>query len=233
MWMGRFKLPTYLWSEREPRLSFYRLPLTRPTNQIPRCRYRNTHLNRLASKSLARLPLGCTVRRSARLALARYRIQIAGLIATLAAFAYARSQFQRFHSDRARVPLLVSTTLDRLATQAALHAQGSASEPWISVGQMRDDVLRDEFSAKRREAIWARVKSVVEMNANVRSSVKEGRLGDVSRVWEWIGSFPHPDRRKSERLSFGGEGTANGKTHPGIEGQDTALRSWDEGRPIY
>ena len=78
-------------------------------------------------------------------------------------------------------------TLDRLATQAALHARGESSESWISVGQLRDDVLREEFDLKRRESMWKRVRAVVESNANVRASVREGRGGEVSRVWEWIG----------------------------------------------
>ena len=80
-------------------------------------------------------------------------------------------------------------TLDRLATQAGLYNRGDATEPYISVGQLRDDVLRAEFSAARREDIWKKVKVVVELNANVRASVREGRGGDVSRVWEWIGSL--------------------------------------------
>lgn len=80
-------------------------------------------------------------------------------------------------------------TLDRLATQAAFHARGEALEPWISVGQLRDDVLRDMLQGSRREKLWKRVRTIVEGNANVRASVREGRGGDVSRVWEWIGGI--------------------------------------------
>ncbi|MCJ1313966.1 inner nuclear membrane protein enriched at telomere/subtelomere region [Agyrium rufum] len=194
------------------------------------------------SSSLARLPIGCAIRRSARLTLVRYRVQLTGLILILSAVYAAQNQIQARRSDTARVPQLVSTTLDRLATQAALHSQGSASEPWISVGQMRDDVLRDEFSASRREAIWKRVKAIVEMNANIRPSVKEGRLGEVSRVWEWIGSvgfIEDGDRRQSGRYSLGvppASGTPDGRTSPlGIEGNKEVVetRRWDEGRPIY
>lgn len=148
------------------------------------------------------------------------------------------------------MPSLVATTLDRLATQAALHARGDASEAWISVGQLRDDVLRDIFSDKRRESMWKRVRAIVERNANVRASVREGRGGDVSRVWEWIGSIglidePYSDRRRSKgkRVSFGGldgdetpDGRAlsleqsNGGT---INGGAVEQMKWDEGRPIY
>lgn len=137
----------------------------------------------------------------------------------------------------------MATTLDRLATQAALYARGDAAESWISVGQLRDDVLRDEFSDKRRESMWKRVAAVVERNANVRASVREGRAGDVSRVWEWIGSVGLLDEPWS-----GGRGSGAGKkvgftgsvesgtpdrpvTPSGAEMVEQ--RKWDEGRPIY
>lgn len=146
------------------------------------------------------------------------------------------------------MPALVATTLDRLATQAVLHARGDATEEWISVGQLRDDILRDEFSAKRREGIWKQVKTVVEMNANVRASVREGRGGEISRVWEWIGSLgvlgeeAWSGGRKSGngRVSYGSSGglVDNGivGSSPGggwAGGEMVEQRKWDEGRPIY
>ena len=156
---------------------------------------------------------------------------------------YVRSLIRTSRSDTARVPSLVATTLDRLATQAALYTRGDAAESWISVGQLRDDVLRDEFSDKRRASMWKRVAAVVERNANVRASVREGRGGDVSRVWEWIGSIGLLDelqsggRRSSnsKRVSFGGlvdPDSPNGPPTPS-EGDMVEKRKWDEGRPIY
>ncbi|KAL9005912.1 MAG: hypothetical protein Q9188_001326 [Gyalolechia gomerana] len=147
------------------------------------------HRNLLASTSLARITFACSVRRSLRLAVARYRIPIAFLMAITYAVFYARNRIITLRNDTARVPALVSTTLDHLATQAALYNRGDTPESWISIGQLRDDILRDEFSAKRREKLWRRVRDVVEMNANVRASERELRAGDVSRVWEWIGSL--------------------------------------------
>lgn len=150
--------------------------------------------------------------------------------------------------SRARVPALVATTLDRLATQAGLHMRGDAAEAWISVGQLRDDILRDEFSAKRREAIWKQVKAVVEMNANIRVSVRESRGGEISRVWEWIGSLgvlgeeAWSGGRKSGagRASYGSGGglVDNGIVNSspadgGARGEMVEQRKWDEGRPIY
>lgn len=153
-------------------------------------------------------------------------------------------------ADTARVPSLVSTTLDRLVTQAALHARGDAAEGWISVGQLRDDILRDVLNDSRKDDMWTRVRAIVERNANVRASVREGRAGDVSRVWEWIGSVQlidesHANRRRSagKRVSFGGlieDGTPNGGPLSPEQGEGTAgangmaeLRRWDEGRPLY
>ena len=141
-----------------------------------------------------------------------------------------RNYVRKRRSDSARVPLLVSSTLDRLATQAALFARGASPESWISMGQMRDDVLRDEFSIKRRDEIWKKVQAIVEMNANVRANVREGRSGEVSRVWEWVGSVGAledspwmADRAPSEKA----------KVSPPAEGSKTSTRKWDEGRPIF
>jgi len=83
------------------------------------------------------------------------------------------------------------------------------------MAQLRDDVLRDEFSASRRKKLWEKVQKKVEANSNVRPMVREGRTGDVGRVWEWIGApaaienSPYADkvdRRKSGgfRSSLGG-----------------------------
>lgn len=211
------------------------------TNQIPYPNNR-THFH-LSSTSLARLPFTCAVRRSARLTLARHRVTLSFVILAAIGLFYIRSLILMSRRDTARVPSLVATTLDRLATQAALQARGDAAESWISVGQLRDDILRDEFSDQRRERIWKRVRAVVERNANVRASVKEGRGGDMSRVWEWIGSIglledgPYSGGKK--RVSFGGvvgTGKSADLTTPkeGGDGREMSeKRQWNEGRPIF
>lgn len=120
------------------------------------------------------------------------------------------------------------------------------------MGQLRDDVLRDEFSARRRQRLWDRVQKKVEGNSNVRARVAEGRSGDVSRVWEWIGAVDVLDegggggewegkgRRASARF-FGGVGSAAPEGSSPLvreraEGNGEragALRRWEESRPIY
>ncbi|KAJ6171334.1 hypothetical protein N7470_000401 [Penicillium chermesinum] len=207
----------------------------------------------LSSTSTARLPFTCAARRYVRLALLAYRLPISLLVLTACGLMYARSLVRARRSDLARVPELVATTLDRLATQAALHACGGAPEPYIPIGQLRDDVLRFELQGKRREELWARVRRFVEGNANVRAAVREGRSGDVSRVWEWIGGISsvgpngHVDdfrgsaRRGSARLSWSSplNNVENAQqdtptpTHDDSTTNHRQSRRWDEGRPIY
>jgi hypothetical protein len=137
------------------------------------------------------------------------------------------------------VPNLVAVTLDRLATQASLHAADKDGYPesWISIGQLRDDVLRDEFSLNRREAVWQKVRKVVEMNANVRASQREGRNGEISRVWEWIGAVGELEsggrRKKSGRVSWGAYDNHSSPVSGVDEGPEVMQRKWEEARPIY
>lgn len=147
----------------------------------------------------------------------------------------------------ARVPELVAMTLDRLATQAALHARGEAHEPYISIGQLRDDVLRSELQGRRREALWARVRTVVEGNANIRAAVREGRGGDVARVWEWIGGISGVSDRDGGNFAASASRRDSSKMQLPVspnqqeqqyESERTPVgartsRTWDEGRPIY
>lgn len=84
---------------------------------------------------------------------------------------------------------------------------------------------------------------MVERNANVRASVREGRGGDVSRVWEWVGSVGlledaawHGGANK--RVSFGPEVEGLLDEMPtSMEGREGRVmvekRKWDEGRPVY
>ncbi|KAF3492309.1 sister chromatid separation protein [Arthroderma uncinatum] len=196
---------------------------------------------RLTSTSLAKLSFSCSIRRHLRLSILAYRLPILVLVLLLLFATYIRSRILAGRSDAARVPSLVGMTLDRLATQAALHARGEALEPWISVGQLRDDVLRDELRGSRREKLWKRVRAIVEGNANVRASVREGRGGDVSRVWEWIGGvsgvvneWDSANRRESSKVKFSlspsSEGVAVHSPEPGSRRES---KKWDEGRAIY
>ena len=112
-------------------------------------------------------------------------------------------------------------------TQASMKVD-HRGEGYISIDQLRDDVLRQVFSARERERVWQNVRKIVEGNANVRAAKRESdRTGDVSRVWEWIGPVdmaPGLEGRKSGLLK-------NSPEHNSRE--EYEVRKWDEGRPIY
>lgn len=145
------------------------------------------------------------------------------------ALLYTRQRIVAYKEATAQIPALVATTLDRLATQAALKEDGRVSEGFIAAGQLRDDVLRNVFSARERERVWLNVRKVVEGNSNVRAATREGgKTGEWSRVWEWIGPVdlaPGLEGRKS--------GLLRNSPEQGQERQNVEVRKWDEGRPIY
>lgn len=94
--------------------------------------------------------------------------------------------------------------LRRQAKRAELR--NGREDAFLSAGQLRDDLLRNERSLAFRAKVWKGVGVVVERNANVRVSVREGgRSGEVSRVWEWVGDTGDwEDWREGGRLSGGG-----------------------------
>lgn len=138
-----------------------------------------------------------------------------------------------------------------MATQAALHARGEAREPFIPIGQLRDDVLRSELQGRRREDLWKRVRNVVEGNANIRAAMREGRGGDFARVWEWIGGISSVPDRDAGLIPGSGRDSnklqpfpMSPENHPGYNGESQpqlslspggvgSSRTWDEGRAIY
>lgn len=99
------------------------------------------------------------------------------------------------------------------------------------MNQLRDDVLRNDFSSSRRINLWKRVQKKVESNSNIRAAVREGASGDVSRMWEWIGPVHLlEDRPGSEkrRVTPGWNSTPEPEDQQMVQAQ-----RWDEGRPQY
>ena len=158
-------------------------------------------------------------------------------------YLYRRVTLQRLTT--ARIPGLVSLSLERLADQAARVGEGG--EKGVLAAQLRDDILRDEWDVSRREKVWARVRDVVERNANVRASRREVGGGEVGRVWEWIGAvdamvpFGEDGRRGSGRMGLGrvaseeqlGSGSGSGAGEP-LRGKEMVQKGgWMESRPIY
>lgn len=74
-----------------------------------------------------------------------------------------------------------------LAKRRSLTTSGGGkSEPFLGVSQLRDGILRNDFSQSSREKLWRKVAAVVEGNSNVRATQAEIE-GEWLRAWEWIG----------------------------------------------
>jgi hypothetical protein len=139
----------------------------------------------------------------------------------------------------ARAKQLAADVFDRLANHAALNHQepGAYPDQGLSMTQLRDDVLRNEFSSRRRQKLWERVQKKVEHNSNVRAAVRENHTGDVARMWEWVG----PVQLLEDGRSSGKKGAARYSYGTAIESSPLQSASrdglqvnkWDEGHPVY
>ncbi|KAK1600733.1 Man1-Src1p-C-terminal domain-containing protein [Colletotrichum navitas] len=187
----------------------------------------------LSSSSLARLPIGCALKRSVKLGLARHRLSIGSVIFLVLAYFYIQRRYRSHKAAVAQVPALVDLVLSRLATQKELGEE-DIDDPWLFLPNLRDDVLRSVHSLDERDRIWTRVKAVVEQNSNVRTSQREGRSGEVGRAWEWIGPIAGNSarRRKSGRHSFAAD-VKTEDTGEASENKAGAHSKWEEPRPIY
>ncbi|KAL1310867.1 hypothetical protein AAFC00_001099 [Neodothiora populina] len=198
----------------------------------------------LRSTSLARVPLTCAVRRSLRLAIRQNLSRLVVILAIAMSSVYGKHALTTRKTTKQQAKRLAGMALDKLATQASLHVEDPVAypEPYISMVALRDDVLREEFRAKERTRLWEVVKGLVEGNANVRTMVREGRSGDVSRVWEWIGAVQRIEG--SAKRKSGGLGRITGSPgrmmDVGVEGSDSdggnlknSVQKWDEGGSSY
>lgn len=175
------------------------------------------------------------------------------MIGLVVAALYTRFSITSARTTETQAKQFASFALDRLAAQAALALSDPERYPegYISMSQLRDDVLRDEFSASKRQKLWEKVQRKVEGNSNVRSAVREARSGEVSRVWEWVGAVAAVEdggrgASAGARMSLGtplaGGGSpaayASGrkvKEEEGVSARGVVgdRSRWDEGRPVY
>ncbi|KAJ4295838.1 inner nuclear membrane protein enriched at telomere/subtelomere region [Collariella sp. IMI 366227] len=93
---------------------------------------------------------------------------IGGLILTLFTILHARRRFLRNRALAAQIPGLVDQVLERLAAQkeVAFDAADESEDAFLFLPNLRDDVLRSLHSLKERDALWQRVRAVVEQNSN-------------------------------------------------------------------
>lgn len=166
------------------------------------------------------------------------------LIALSLTAVYGRHSLITRRSTSQQARRLAAIALDKLATQASLHAEDPVAypEPYISMVALRDDVLREEFRAKERTRLWEVVKGLVEGNANVRTMVRESRTGDVSRVWEWIGAVRRiegaPDRQSTSigKLAGSPGRLLNATVEDDVGDESTLVKTsqkWDDGKPYF
>jgi len=185
---------------------------------------------RLASTSLAKLSLVCSTRRYLRQSFERHLLKIIGVLLFVALSSYSKYSYTHHRSMEARAAQLASDAYDRLQDQAALSFLEPGAEKGISMTQLRDDVLRTEFNASRRQRLWTRVQAKVERNSNIRAGVRTTANGDVARMWEWIGPVKRLEdgKRESGRFSLG-----IGSSPPSATRVAKEVQKWEEGRPIY
>jgi len=193
-----------------------------------------TGARRLASTSLAKLSLSCSVRRSLRQSFERHLLQIVTILFLIATGSYGKYSYTSNRAMEVRAKQLASDAYDRLQDQAALGYYDSGAEKGISMTQLRDDVLRTEFNAKRRQKLWTRVQAKVEKNSNIRAGVRTTASGDVARMWEWVGPVKRiddgrtPAKGESSRFSLG-----MGSSPPSASRDTKEVQKWEEGHPIY
>ncbi|TFB05954.1 Inner nuclear membrane protein SRC1 [Trichoderma ghanense] len=187
---------------------------------------------KLSSSSLARLPLGCALKRSVRLGLARHRLPIGLLMSVVLAVLYLRARYRQHLTDSAQVPALVDLVLERLANQKELGEE-DLDDPWLFLPNLRDDVLRSVHKVAERERIWQRVKKVVEQNSNVRTGQREGRSGEVGRAWEWIGPIHGGGTRRRRASGRWARDQILDTPESTMPAAAAESKKWTESRPIF
>lgn len=140
--------------------------------------------------------------------MARYRLELIGLLTLLGLSAYLKNFFQSRNLQRIKVQALVARVYDELARTKAKAVDNPARyEPHLGVSQLRDSILADEFSYSSRERLWMEVQAIVEGNSNVRATQAEIQ-GEWLRAWEWVGAVREvtlADKRREMGLEDGDE----------------------------
>lgn len=160
------------------------------------------------STSLANISLACSIRHTFYTVLARYRVELIGLLTLLLLSLYLKNFFESRNMQKIRVQALVTRVYDALARMKAKSLDNPARyEPHLGVSQLRDSLLADEFRYSSRERLWHDVQAVVEGNSNVRATQAEIQ-GEWLRAWEWVGAVREitlEDHRREMGLEDGDE----------------------------
>ncbi|KAF3939343.1 hypothetical protein ABW19_dt0205046 [Dactylella cylindrospora] len=156
------------------------------------------------STNLSHVSLGCSIRKNAISLVFRWKWELLGLLVLAASGLKLQSSMQQRQIRSRQTQRLVGIALKRLAQQQRAHYNDkSVPYAYIPVNQLRDDILSREFNPQKRQELWDSVSKVVEMNSNVRTNNQE-HMGDIMRVWTWIGSsalldMDHGDEADSQQ----------------------------------
>ncbi|GAA5868312.1 hypothetical protein JCM3774_001002 [Rhodotorula dairenensis] len=136
----------------------------------------------------AEMPMSCRVRLAAIRALKRHKAHIATVVAVVAVVLWARHKLRSRRTDAELVRHLVQVALRQLQQQERSHYADPVHVPFPHVvpSHLRDLILQDEHSPRRRAELWKQVEKIVEGNANVRVADVE-QYGEEMRGWLWTG----------------------------------------------
>jgi len=148
---------------------------------------------------------GCNAKLLVENAWQRMRLWVATFCLLLLTVQWLRHRLQSNRIRRGQTKELVAATLSRLEEVKRHSIKGKNNQDgFLSITQLRDDILRKESLESRKKKIWTLVAKVVESNTNVRTRQAKVR-GEWSRVWEWIGALD----AKKEIDSSDAEGLQN------------------------
>lgn len=140
------------------------------------------------------MPLGCRARLAAY-SVADEHKGLLSLIATiLALLGYGQRSIKHRRAIAEEVEELVPLSLSLLQAQDQNYnlRDSMTPVPYLAPAQLRDLVLRDERSLKRKAELWKQVEKAVESNSNVRARMAE-QHGEEIRVWQWVGGAYETD----------------------------------------
>ncbi|KAG5366858.1 Inner nuclear membrane protein [Yarrowia sp. B02] len=166
---------------------------TRLVEGEPEVYYENIMVTQETYKSIsdAYFTLRCKCDKFVRGWLAQNQFYILGFLIAASAAIVGKEWYNQRKREEQQVAELVAKVNEMMIARAREHdndSTGMEGPRFLPVPQLRDELLSDTATSKRKAALWKKVTNAVEQNANVDSQTKEFR-GEVTRVWEWLGNL--------------------------------------------
>lgn len=143
------------------------------------------------SVSDAYFTLRCKCDKFLRGWLAHNQFYILGFLIAVSAAIVGKEWYNQRKREEQQIAELVVKVNEMMMNAAREHdtdTTGMGGPRFLPVPQLRDELLADTSTSKRKAQLWKKVSDAVEQNANVDSQTKEFR-GEVTRVWEWVGNL--------------------------------------------